>query len=472
MRTNVARCVLAVFATVLLSGCYSGGQWNTPNLAFWKSNPFQSTPGATPGSVGSPVKPSGIAAGQGPAAPSVTQGSPGYGAAATASNTPSTSAGYNPPATGYPDTSAGYNAPGAGYSSAQNPSASATSPGAAGAAGSPGYGSPAYNASTAGVPGGRAYGASPSAYWRIERVVRRHFNPVRLALWRHEPLFQPSHAFVQRTRRPAAPTTPPAARREAMRRPARPPAATPIQSGPLRPIPTVRRMARAAEPAATAAMPVALRRQSSLWGRRTKFFRSVGDRSGGVCRRPLRSAQRPLLAAKRRLGAAGGQPLRFAERRAADGRQRRLFATGHQLQPELPAIRRPVRAIPLRHRLGLFRSGYSSGQSAPAIPLRPVRAIPLRAHRATRRRGKPLCPARRRQQRYARLSAGQHQRLRAASGQRNLWRHALVHAPGVLGRYPGQLHPAGQPAREYEKTRQASYSLGMRTGITVRPCLR
>ena len=46
--------------------------------------------------------------------------------------------------------------------------------------------------------------------------------------------------------------------------------------------------------------------------------------------------------------------------------------------------------------------------AAPATPLRVPRTMP--------RGGEPLCPARRRQQRFARLSAGQHQRLRAASG--------------------------------------------------------
>ena len=75
MRTNLARCLAAVLTTVLLTGCYSGGQWTTPNFAFWKSNPFQSTAGATPGSVGPAVKPSDIAANQGTAAPSSPNGS-------------------------------------------------------------------------------------------------------------------------------------------------------------------------------------------------------------------------------------------------------------------------------------------------------------------------------------------------------------------------------------------------------------
>ena len=61
MRTNVVRCVLITLTAVVLSGCYSDGHWTVP----WKTSPFQSstqtTPVATPGTVGSPAKPSGIA---------------------------------------------------------------------------------------------------------------------------------------------------------------------------------------------------------------------------------------------------------------------------------------------------------------------------------------------------------------------------------------------------------------------------
>ena len=65
MRTDVMRWVVVVFTTFAVGGCYSNGQWSMPNLAFWKSSPFQSspTPDTTPGAPGSPVKPSGIAAG-------------------------------------------------------------------------------------------------------------------------------------------------------------------------------------------------------------------------------------------------------------------------------------------------------------------------------------------------------------------------------------------------------------------------
>ncbi len=47
MRIPFLRYGLAVMTTVALSGCYSGGRWTTPNLAFWKSNPFSSTSKST-----------------------------------------------------------------------------------------------------------------------------------------------------------------------------------------------------------------------------------------------------------------------------------------------------------------------------------------------------------------------------------------------------------------------------------------
>ena len=102
MRANVARCVLVILTAVVLSGCYSDGRWSAPNLAFWKSSPFQSTPSATPGAVGSPVKPSGIAAAgkSNTTTPSVSVAS--TGGSTTPSATPTGLAtGYNTPATGY-----------------------------------------------------------------------------------------------------------------------------------------------------------------------------------------------------------------------------------------------------------------------------------------------------------------------------------------------------------------------------------
>lgn len=136
MRTNVSRCLIAVFAATLLSGC-SSSQWGMPNLAFWKRSPFQSTPLATPGQVGSPVRPSAVAANSGAKAPV------GSYAAATAATTA--------PAWTPPNTPAVTVTPGTVYPSPQNPYSTTTPP--------------AYTASTAGVPGAGAYGTPrPNSY--------------------------------------------------------------------------------------------------------------------------------------------------------------------------------------------------------------------------------------------------------------------------------------------------------------------
>lgn len=42
-----ARYCLVVVMALTLSGCYSGGRWTMPNLAFWKTNPFNSTAKST-----------------------------------------------------------------------------------------------------------------------------------------------------------------------------------------------------------------------------------------------------------------------------------------------------------------------------------------------------------------------------------------------------------------------------------------
>ena len=96
------------------------------NLAFWKRSPFQSTPLATPGQVGSPVRPSAVAANSGARAPV------GSYAAATAATTA--------PAWTPPNTPTVNVTPGTVYPSPQNPYPTTTPP--------------AYTASTAGVPGG------------------------------------------------------------------------------------------------------------------------------------------------------------------------------------------------------------------------------------------------------------------------------------------------------------------------------
>ncbi|MBN1396125.1 MAG: hypothetical protein JW959_13970 [Pirellulales bacterium] len=128
MRTNVARCLSAVLAATLLSGC-SGGQWGMPNLAFWKRSPFQSQSIAAPSNVGAPARPSALAAASGTTAPA-----------------------WTPPT----ETPAVAVTPGTEYPSQQNPYQPTT----------PSYGAgndPAYTASTAGVPGVQAYG-TPQPY--------------------------------------------------------------------------------------------------------------------------------------------------------------------------------------------------------------------------------------------------------------------------------------------------------------------
>ena len=87
MRTNVLRCMLINLVVVALSGCYSDGKWSMPG--FTKSSPFQTSPdAATPGPVGSPTKPAGIAASTAP--PSQYNNS------------------LNPPVVSYPSTAPSY----------------------------------------------------------------------------------------------------------------------------------------------------------------------------------------------------------------------------------------------------------------------------------------------------------------------------------------------------------------------------
>ena len=146
MRTHGTQWVLVVVTTMALAGCYSNGQWSAPNLAFWKSSPFQSDPNrdaAAPGAVGSPTKPAGIAAG----ATTTTTPSPGY-YGSTAPTAPTTSLGSsNTLPTGYPTQ---YPYP-------------ATPSGDTAAATGGGYGQTPYTATTWAVPGGRAYGSQPNA---------------------------------------------------------------------------------------------------------------------------------------------------------------------------------------------------------------------------------------------------------------------------------------------------------------------
>ena len=100
MRTNTTRWVLAVSTMVALSGCYSNGQWSSPNLAFWKPSPFQSTPGATPSAVGPAVKPSGIAANSRGTPTSGRYPPANSGAVSPTGTLPGSPNNYNAPATG------------------------------------------------------------------------------------------------------------------------------------------------------------------------------------------------------------------------------------------------------------------------------------------------------------------------------------------------------------------------------------
>ena len=65
MRISRSQCALVLILTIGISGCYSGGKWSMPNLAFWKSNPFSSsstaTAGTYPPAATGPAKPSALA---------------------------------------------------------------------------------------------------------------------------------------------------------------------------------------------------------------------------------------------------------------------------------------------------------------------------------------------------------------------------------------------------------------------------
>ena len=70
MRISRSQCALVLILTTAVSGCYSGGKWSMPNLAFWKTNPFSSSdpatastyPPPTNGTANGPAKPSALAA--------------------------------------------------------------------------------------------------------------------------------------------------------------------------------------------------------------------------------------------------------------------------------------------------------------------------------------------------------------------------------------------------------------------------
>lgn len=61
MRISHLRYSLVVLLAISISGCYSGGKWSMPNLAFWKSSPFSSsTASAIPPTTTTPTKPSNL----------------------------------------------------------------------------------------------------------------------------------------------------------------------------------------------------------------------------------------------------------------------------------------------------------------------------------------------------------------------------------------------------------------------------
>ena len=311
-------------------------------------------------------------------------------------------AGSYPPATGYPDPAAGYSSartqvPWAGRAAPHRPRTRATD--------RQSTTQPRPECPAAGLMAAHRPPAD-----RAPRTAARQPRPHRhTAARRRTPTRSRLHLRI--AHRPAARTVRPAARRAVIRRPAALRAATRIQSGPLRAIPmpsqaatalaaaTAARAATAAavtaahrrppapQPAAMIAPP---RRQAADHAMET--LRAYGDAppsssglsgtgSSGACRRPLRPAQRPLLAAGRQLR-AGRQRLWDAEHCACHGQQW-LLAAGLELRPELPVGRvgrlratrfRRARATRHRHieRLRLLDSASA-------------RAILLRAHSGSSR---------------------------------------------------------------------------------------
>lgn len=115
MSFSSMRYCLVAMASLAMSGCYSGGQWTMPNLAFWKANPFSATAKSTaPEAI---PRPSELAGQPSPA--------PGTGYTSGTSNTantlapayPTTAAQQPYPAASQPsaDASASYMAPQQGY---------------------------------------------------------------------------------------------------------------------------------------------------------------------------------------------------------------------------------------------------------------------------------------------------------------------------------------------------------------------
>ncbi len=66
MRISISQCALALLLSLSISGCYSGGKWSMPNMAFWRTSPFNSPGPSTAGTYPPPAagtsKPSNLAA--------------------------------------------------------------------------------------------------------------------------------------------------------------------------------------------------------------------------------------------------------------------------------------------------------------------------------------------------------------------------------------------------------------------------
>jgi len=102
MRIHVARNAFVVLMSVCLSGCYSGGKWSMPKLAFWKKSPFKRSSPETEAPAAE------IAA----STPKMPSPGAGYGPVASSSANQA-------PAGNYPTTAASYTTP--GYRTSQLP---------------------------------------------------------------------------------------------------------------------------------------------------------------------------------------------------------------------------------------------------------------------------------------------------------------------------------------------------------------
>ncbi len=477
MRTNIARCVFMTLTAVVLSGCYSDGHWRMP----WTStSPFQSNsqtaPVATPGTVGTPTKPAGVAAGT---TNTATPPSSGYGTTGSGTTVPPVTS------TGAPSS---YSSPGSGYPPYSSPSSSASSSTPSG------YG-PAYTASAAGQPG---YGSSPSSYNGAsgsygspsstsappygttnpysnstpspsygQVPARRRMAAVRA---RHPTARLPAHLrmavvrahlrmavvrahlriAVVRAHRPMAAALPRtvllAAHRVGSRRPAALRAAIRIRFALRRRIAARGRMA--ITPAAIAAARLAM---AAARGRAPIVTAAAALPTGMA----VLSAARPAT------------PVRPMPPAAASGLRRRfrpaLSPIPHRTVPVCRGPRRHRRLATATRRPAAIRQPWwaaatpcrASRRRPPAVavmrrppatvrPHRPraARVMARRAANAYRAPERRCGSGQRRRQRCARLSTGRHQRLRATEHEHQQFGHDLGGADQPLGRQLGQFYVA------------------------------